>query len=254
MRTLNLRHFLFSTFFLCASIGFAQNSCTLESYYSSEEIFRIDSVYEKVNIDGQTFTIKVLYDKKNEHLEDVGELDEYAFSSDSPITLVFYKNEKIIYAKKFGYDLPRIFKAGNDLTVGGKLYLGWFSSGGGSGYSVETYLVSLRDNQIVMDDVMETNELSYTIYNKNDNEIYLLQGIWGYNGEDTDSEEFETHFSDHKYEIFVYSYDSDGFGVDSKGVTKNKYTSEWDDSKDLLREIFRKETFLPYEININDFY
>ncbi len=249
---MNTKSFLFIAFVMYAFTGFTQNNCTLESYYSSEEIFRIDSVYEHVNIDGQTYTIKVLYDKKNEHLEDVGELDEYAFSSDSPITLVFYKNEKIIYAKKFGYDLPRIFKAGNDLTADGKLYLGWFSSGGGSGYSVETYLVSLQDDQINMEKVLTSNELSYQIYNKNDHEIYFLQSIWEMNPEDSD--EFEAHFSDHKYEIFVYSYGSDGFEVDSKGVTKNKYASEWDDPRDLLREIFRKETFLPDEIDINNFY
>jgi len=66
-----------------------QNSCKIEDYYLNDDIFKIDSTYLKVSIDGKSFKVKVLSDKLNEYLEEF-ELSEYDFNFLSPKTVVFY--------------------------------------------------------------------------------------------------------------------------------------------------------------------
>ena len=72
---------------LSSSSCSSQNTCTIESYYLNSDIFNTDTTYSNVLIDGKSFTIKVLSDKLDVHLEKI-DFSENKFENSSPKTIV----------------------------------------------------------------------------------------------------------------------------------------------------------------------
>lgn len=239
---------------LTVSHSFAQQDCDLESYYNNPTIFRVDTIYKNVWIDGQQFTIKVLSDHMDEYLN-VFEEDQVLEWNDAPKTLVFYaeENQKMVYAKKFDGAIPEIEKAGNDLTKAGRLYLRWFSSGGGSGFSLDSYAVYLDNGKIQMRELFVTNELSLIVHHKNDQEGLVLQGIWDMTI-DEETGDFEAHFSEHKYEVFHFSFEENDITIKSLGITTNKYASldEGVSVLTIMKEMQQKERILPSNLKLEE--
>lgn len=252
---MNFRLIVLTSLFFCSlSQGFSQQECDLESYYNNNAIFRVDSVYKNVRIDGQLFTIKVLSDRMDEYLEFYTEEQMWEWN-DAPKTLVFYdqKTRKMVFAKKYDFAVPQFEKAGKDVSKEGRLYLRWFSSGGGSGYLLDFYLVHLENGKITVSDLFTTNELDLVLYHKDDQRIYVLQGIWDMS-EDDETGDFETHFSDHKYEVVECHFDGNELVKTSLGVTEHKYASldEEKPVKEIFREIQLNEKIIPSTVNVDD--
>lgn len=251
MKTIIL--FVLSLFILFGGV-YAQNNCDLNSYYNNRSIFRLDSTYNDVEIDGKHFVLKVLSDKVNEYMEPYEEPVD-SWENYAPKTLVFYDKQtaEIAFAKKFDIAIPEIEKMNGDLSKSGKLFLRWFSSGGGSGYLLDSYYVHLDEGRIVIDELFTTNELTLIFHHKNDSEIYVMQGIWDMT-EDEITGDFETHFDQHKFEVFVFRFENDEYVGKSLGVTTNKYYAFDEDNagEKLMKDIKQKEKILPANLKVED--
>lgn len=226
------------------SIKYTSN---IENYYMNEDIFKKDTTYSNVLIDGKLFKVNILSDKLNEHLEKI-DFSEYEFVNTTKTIVIYNEANKIVYADKVGagITLSSLFKPNGNLAKDGKLYFHWVSSAGGSGYSSNTSLVSLVDGKIVITDIFDSDELAFILFNKNDKEIYILRGIIG-NG--------ETHFSKHKYKVVQYRYSDVGFEEKILGTTKNKYSSldEGKSATEILNDIIKGEDFMPRYIVVTEY-
>jgi hypothetical protein len=219
------------------------------------EGFKVDSVFENVAINGGMFTIMVLRDKLDENMHAFLDEDEPYFSQ-SPITIAIAKtgNKNPMYIKRFDFE-PGIypnfsyhfFKGQNQsLNTPGKLYLTFTKNFGGSGHTGINYFIDFKEGQINLKNIFSFGTLSYEAFSKTDNEILLLNGIWG---------EEETHFSSHRYKIIKYKYNNDFFEEIEIGETKFKYSSLDDDKsvKQIMVEIKAKEPLLLQSIKISDY-
>lgn len=233
----------------------SQISNDVEKYYSNTEIFKTDTIFNDVLIDGEKFTVKVLSDKLDEHLEPYKKSeDEYEVMS--PKTLVFFSidSAKIAYVKKFDFSsdfdssTPSFKKLNGNIHNEGKLYLNWLNHSNGSGFRKKTYYVYLENGKLYLSEILESGELSYTYFNKNDKEILVFDGIWNFN-------ENETHFSNHRYKITSYKYSYDGFVKDEYGTTYNKYPSDDEgfDFQTVLPQMKTYERILPNGITASDY-
>jgi hypothetical protein len=236
----------------------AQNSVNIKNYYADTTLFKTDTTYNNVLIDGQQFSFKILRDKLNEHLEKFTENGEPNFEQ-SPMTVILTNNNdgKIIYIKKFDFepdDYPSLsysFYKGQSqhLNDNGKLYLMLNKGYGGSGSRSIRYYINFKDNKINFSDLFSSSgELSYIVYNKNDNEIIVLDGIWN-------MKENESHFANHRYTITKYTFDKKGFDKKEIGQTKFKYSSLGEDKpiSQILVDIKTKEPLLLKGIQLADF-
>jgi hypothetical protein len=236
----------------------AQNSNKLKSYYADTTLFKIDTVINNVLIDGKKFSVKILRDKFNEHLEKFTDEDEPNFSQ-SPMTIILTNivNNKIMYVKRFDFepnDYPYLnysFYKGQQqhLSDKGKLYLLLNKGYGGSGSQSTRYFINLQDNKINFSNLFNSSdELSYVIYNKNDNEITVLDGIWN-------TEENESHFANHRYIITKYVFSNGSFEKKEIGQTEFKYSSLDEDKSSLqiLEDINTREPSLLKQIDLADY-
>lgn len=236
----------------------AQNSNNSKSYYSDTAIFKIDTIIKSVLIDGKEFSLKVLRDKFDEHLEKFIEDDEPYFTQ-SPMTVILTNNEdgKVVYLKKFDFepnDYPYLtysFYKGQaqNLNDKGRLYLVLNKGYGGSGSQSIRYYINFKENKIYFFELFTSSgELSYIVYNKNDNEIIVLDGIWN-------MKENESHFANHRYTITKYSYRDNRFDKKVIGQTKFKYSSLDEDKPigQILIDIKTKEPLLLKGINLTDY-
>ena len=236
----------------------AQNSDNTKSYYSDTAIFKIDTTINNVLIDGKQFSLKVLRDKFDEHLDKFSEEDEPSFTQ-SPMTVILTNNAdgKVVYLKKFDFvpdDYPYLtysFYKGQaqNLNDNGRLYLMLNKGYGGSGSQSIRYYINFNENKINFSELFSSSgELSYIVYNKNDNEIIVLDGIWN-------MKENESHFANHRYTITKYAYRDNSFDKKVIGQTKFKYSSLDDDKPiaQILIDIKTKEPLLLKGINLNDY-
>ncbi|MBL0202169.1 MAG: hypothetical protein IPP81_19035 [Chitinophagaceae bacterium] len=257
MTKINSLLLTFSLITMFASCN-AQNSDNAKSYYSDTAIFKIDTTINNVLIDGKQFSVKVLRDKFDEHLERFTENDEPNFEQ-SPMTVILTNGNdgKIIYIKKFDFepnDYPSLkysFYKGQlqNLNDNGRLYLMLNKGYGGSGSQSIRYYINFNENKINFSELFTSSgELSYIVYNKNDNEIIVLDGIWN-------MKENETHFASHRYTITKYTYRNNGYDKKVIGQTKFKYSS-LDEEKpiaEILIDIKTKEPLLLKGINLTDY-
>ena len=227
----------------------SSNTSMIEDYYKNEYIFNIDTVYTDVLINGKSFKIKILSDKFDDYLgknrEPDPEIADYILK-----TVVIYSDEtgKIAYVKKFDDSKPHFVKPCGNLSKKGKLYLNWMNSGGGSGFTSNTSLVSLVDGKIAIENIFNSNEMDCIYFNKNDNEIYIFKGIISLD-QYQNGNLLESHFSDHRHEILQYRFEQNRFHENKIGMTKNKYSS----SEDLLKKIIQNENIPSGKINHREY-
>ena len=241
-----------------------QNSDNAKSYYSDTTIFKMDTTIKSVLIDGKHFSLKVLRDKFDEHLDKFLEEGEHSEEGEpsfiqSPMTVVLTNNAdgKIIYIKKFDFepnDYPYLnysFYKGQaqNLNDKGRLYLVLNKGYGGSGSQSIRYYITYNENKINFSELFKSSgELSYIVYNKNDNEIIALDGIWNL-------EENESHFANHRYTITKYTYRNNSFDKTVIGQTQFKYSSLDEDKTiaQILIDIKTNEPVLLKGINLTDY-
>jgi hypothetical protein len=236
----------------------AQNSGNVNSDYADTTVFKIDTTINNILIGGKHFSVTVLRDKFDEHFDEFSTEKEPSYAQ-SPITLVFTNNAdgKVVYLKKFDSkpnDYPYLqysFYKGQaqHLNDNGRLYLMLNKAYGGSSSNSIRYFISLNDNKINFSELRSSNEELVSIfYNKNDEEILVLDGIWN-------TKENESHFENHRYAITKYTYNGKIFDKKLIGETKFKYSS-LDDNKpisEILSDIKIKEPLLFKGINITDY-
>lgn len=252
---MNFRLLLLTPLFLFHFFaGLSQRDCDLESYYNNTAIFRVDSIYSNVRIDDQFFTIKVLSDRVDEYLEPYTE-EQVEQWNDGQKTLLFFdqKTQKLVFAKKFGFAIPEFEKTSGNLSKEGRLYLRWFSSGGGSGYLLESFLVYLDEGRIRTNELYTTDELDFIVPHKNDQEVYILRGIWDMTIDD-ETGDFESHFADHKYEVFLYTFSGSQISEKSLGITEKKYASldQGKSALEIFMEIQINEKIIPSTVKVAD--
>jgi hypothetical protein len=236
----------------------AQNSSSAKSYYADTTVFKIDTTINNILIDGKHFSVTVLRDKFDEHFDEFSTEKESSYAQ-SPITLVFTNNAdgKVVYLKKFDSkpnDYPYLqysFYKGQaqHLNDNGRLYFMLNKSYGGSGSQSIRYFINFKNNKINFSELCSSSEeLSYIFYNKNDQEIIVLDGIWN-------TKENESHFANHRYSITKYTYSNNNFDKKLIGETTFKY-SGLDDNKpfeQILIDIKTKEPLLFKDINVADY-
>ena len=248
------------TFFLIISFASckAQNYENSKGYYFDTAIFKIDTTISDLLIDGKVFSLQVLRDKFNEHQEKFTENSEPNFEQ-SPMTVLLRSSsdKRTVYIKKFDFEpddnpsLIYLFYKGQsqDLADKGRLYLMLNKGYGGSGSQSIRYYFSFDGSKINLNQLFSSSgELSYIVYNKNDNEIILLEGIWN-------MKENESHFVNHRYVITKYTYRENYFDKKIIGQTKFKYSSLDEDKPigQILIDIKAKEPLLLKGINLNDY-
>lgn len=230
----------------------------LPAPYSNTSVYRIDTLISDVDINGEIFSITVLRDKLEDPSGKLKDKDERS-PEQSPITVIITKrnDEKPIYIKRFDFkpdDDPFLlysFSKGHrqSLDSEGKLYLMVNKGYGGSGSESDRYLVDYENDKIELNHLFNSSgELAYILYNINDNEIIVLEGIWNINDN-------ESHFANHRYLISRYIFKDRGFQKTEIGRTKSKYSS-LDGSKsslEILADIKIKEPMLLDSINISDY-
>lgn len=226
----------------------------LPAPYSNTLVYRIDTLIRNVDINGEIFSITVLRDKFEDPLVKPKGRDELS-PEQSPITVIITKSndENPIYIKKFDfkpYDLLYSFSKGHrqNLDSEGKLYLMVSKSSGGSGSESDRYLIDYENGKIKFNHLFSSGELAYRLYNINDNEIIVLEGLWNIN-------ENESHFASHRYLISRYFFKDRVFQKTEIGRTKFKYSSLDEDktSLEILTDIKTKEPILLDIINISDY-
>ncbi len=215
--------------------------------YSDTTTFITDTVLNNVEIDNVQFTIMSFRDKLDEHRE------KFKFVTESPLTVVIINNNsnKIVYIKKFDFDHLYLYysfhKWGNQsLNNFGKLYFEINTNAGGSGSSGKIYFFNFKNGIMNLNNIFDFNELSYTVFNKNDNEILLLEAIWS---------EGESHFEKHRYTISKYTCSNEYFSKNLIGQTKFKYASYNDEQPihQTLSEIKLNEPILMESLYLDNY-
>ncbi|MBU3676406.1 MAG: hypothetical protein FGM54_04390 [Chitinophagaceae bacterium] len=118
-----------------------------------------------------------------------------------------------------------------------------------------TKVIYSKDNKIGISSVLQSSELDYIFYNRNDNEIYCLEGIWQMELDNTGMP-IETHFDNHKYKVKHYQYHENDFKLNELGITKRKYASlnEGSSPYDIFGEILINENFMPNNIDLSKYH
>ena len=232
----------------------AQNNLFKE--LTNSKLYSTDTVLNNVEINGENFRIQVMRDKYDEHL--LPYTNDYGgnLTIQSAITILITResNNQLLYYKRFDYppdDYPYInyvfFKGQfQQLNEAGKLYLLFNKHHGGSGSQTERYLVNYMDNRINLYSLFASGELTSVLYAKSDNEILVLEGIWG---------EDESHFGEHQLRIKKFDFSEGIFKEIRIGTTKNKYPGIDDETspKEVLQLITKSEPELFKEIDLNEY-
>ena len=236
----------------------AQTSNKPKIFYTDTSIFKMDTVINNLLIEGTEFSVQILRDRVDEHLERFTEDDEPSLNQ-SPITIMLTNNSngKVIYTKKFDFepnDYPHLnysfYKGqGQNVKDNGKLYFVINKGYEGSGSTSIRYFVEYKDGKINLTQLFKSSgELSYIVYKKNDNEILVLDGIWN-------MKENESHFANHRYTITKYLYTNTSYDKKEIGQTKFKYSSLDEDKpiSQILSDIKTKEPILLKSINLSEY-
>jgi hypothetical protein len=166
----------------------------------------------------------------------------------NPLTM-FVENEtgdSVIYSKKFEENQFVTTYSFKDHT---RNYITLSTSGGGSGFLSTIYKIE-TDKSFRLNTLASYNELCYYTFDKQGDELLLLQGIWAMFAEGSD-DMGETHFADHVYDVVTIDL-STGKST-AHGTTRNKYPSEDSGTNpmELLKLIQKKEPKVCKNINMD---
>src|ERR1035437_9439045 len=151
MNKINHSLSVFLTIILLSISCNSNNKSSTSAFYSDTTKYKVDTILENVNIGGEQFSIKLLRDKLNDHLEKYTQDGDLPFSQ-SPLTVAItnVNNSNLNANKKLdseNSDLYYLFYKGQRQTLAeqGKLYFKLTESAGGSGYSTITYFINMND-------------------------------------------------------------------------------------------------------------
>lgn len=195
-------------------------------FYTDTSKFFVDSIYKNVDFDGKKISIWVLRDNKDSNnIRYCRTCDEWSTESiySSPVTTLFVSEDnKILLKRHFGSYGPDFFKPnGNGLESKGKLLMKRNFGAGGSPYEIEkiSYFY-FQDNKIETTDLIDINELTYVIFNKDEESFIVMSGIW--RRDDINNE--EGHFDNHILKISKFTFNGSEFLSEHKiGETIYKY-------------------------------
>lgn len=237
-----------------AAAGFTflktSNNGSLPEPYSNTSLYKLDTTIKNVNVNGEKYSFKAFYERNQSSTIAAQDDEEY-----KSVSFLFFKENsqkpeliKSMSLEEGEFIHYNVYKGQNQsLDKDGRLYLLINKSFGGSGSSSEIYTVSNQDGKVSMEKIFEcSGELDYKIYKKNDDEILLLQGIWGDN---------ESHFANHRYLVKNYKFENGSFKEITIGKTKYKYSSLDEDKpvEQILIDMKTKEPLLFQSINISDY-
>ena len=224
--------------------------CDLENdVYSEKATYITDFICSNVFIDNRFFTIKIVRDKfLNDSIPYKFEVENW-WENESPSTLLIYDNStcELVYSKKFEDVKLTLSKVNGEFSKEGNLYLHLISCGGGSGFTTWINRIDIYNGRIRLEQLFDSNELSVILFNKNDKDIILLNGIWDMSGW-SDNLEGETHFSEHRYKIKSFKLNKNKFVLKKFGITESKFSTNNKSDYELLEEIISIEKLdLPYQ-------
>lgn len=185
-------------FLACNYNGVKQNNTTELSLIDTAR-FKIDTLFKKVEVDGQKLSLVMMRAKLDEHIK------PFDSSLASPITLAIFNDatKQPLYLKTFESEpddypfvVPTIFKPkGNALNNPGPLLFSLDKGYGGSGASYQLYLIQYLNNSIHLLPLFKgAGELIYPYFTDKDNRLLLFEGIWN-------MEDGESHFSKHVIQL-----------------------------------------------------
>lgn len=192
-----------------------------------------DTSYD-LTIDGVSYTLTLTRD----------EFHSVVDSSFQTITvrLINQKLQQVIFVETKDYNeidgLKEIANGCYQLTL--------VSSAGGSGFSGTVFQVRTKPHP-GLQTLLNFNELSTWKTSKDGKTLLAFEGIWNMN---TEEEEPESHFSEHRQAITLYTVQADTVVAKEVGTTEKKY----DFYDDATFSAFRKaEPLLAGKINWSEF-
>jgi len=229
-------------------------------YPDTTRVFKLDTVFKHVWVDGKFVAIKILhdrYDPEHKSYEQVGPDDCY--NADLTLLISDEKSKKNSYMKKFKHapnDRPYVsyslYKCKDQrLSDSGRIYFMMNETYCGSGSRYIWYSIELDKGVIHLTELMEpTGRSAGLIYNKNDKEVLLIVGLWA----QSDS---EMSLPGHLYRISLCKYDSSqhSFSRHEIGVTRQRYPTIDEDNSELqvLREIKKREPGILGSVNVGEY-
>ena len=210
-------------------------------------LFHIDTIIKSVNFNGKRYALLITKDKYDENKKSTYDENEQGYVSPVSAHFFDYTTAKIIKSEKFSENtFDRFNQFSSQDTKAANTFLSLSDRAGGSGYTGNLYKISMGDS-FQFKNVFDFNALSYFIFSKEGGRVIKLDAVWN-------SDEGETHFSDHRYNIYDYSITDP---VQSKllGKTKQKYPGgdEEKSVKEILDDIKAKEPDLLKNVALSDF-
>ena len=224
----------------------------IHEHYADETFFKFDTTYNSVDIDDKKFNISIQRDRYNERVQPYSDNDSIDVDNSisySPVSVVFRNQDNLIQlVQKYDYYPTELYKGvSQDLSKSGRLYLVRRESANNAWVLRTHYLVFIDEGKIRIREIFKSGTLSFVAYNKNDNEILILNSVWGTG---------ETAFEKHRQEIVKYRFDeSSSLSSQNSGITKFKYGNEMTDmtASQVLNQIKRTEPNLLRNINLSDY-
>jgi len=196
----------------------------------------LDTFYNDMFVDGNPYSMFVFRDTSNIDREWDSE------GTLTPLFLVITDNDdyqKVLFSSDninpddsyITYSFPKYSECSKELE---KQYFKLRMHGGGSGSSFYEYLITQKDSNFDIILANSTSSIDFKFYHENDNEFLILSGVWG---------EGESHYGEHRYEIYTYRYNGESFVKELLGTTKQKYTGTDTNKSEsrILMEMFSAE-------------
>jgi hypothetical protein len=212
--------------------------------------YKIDTVFERVQVDSQKLTIALLRAKLDEHLQ------TFDSSLASPVSLAVFTDatKQPLYFKSFElepddypYSVPALFKAnGNNLNSPGPLLFSLDKGYGGSGSSYQLFLIQFLNKIVYLLPLFKgSGELTYPYFSHQGNQGLIFEAVWKI-------EEGESHFSRHCIQLTRIDLSENLPIQQFLGKSTNKYLLPDSDSsaKALIRQFKQKE---PRFLGLPDF-
>lgn len=192
----------------------------------------IDTVYD-IKIDGEAYRLVL----SNEVPSDEGALTKTVRLVNENHDTLFKKTLVFNEILEFSSPAPNCY------------WLTLVNSGGGSGYSGTVFYLRMKP-EITLQPLVNINELSCWKANRTATEFILFQGNWDMSGS-PEGENFESHFSDHKQWVGVYTILQDTVSMKEIGMTKMKHG--FIDNDFVLEEFQKDEPELAKAIHLNEY-
>ncbi|MEY2903580.1 MAG: hypothetical protein RLY89_2686 [Bacteroidota bacterium] len=239
---LHWKIFLLASFgiFACVNKESRQLKKELFAFVDTSK-YKIDTVFERVQVDSQKLTIALLRAKFNEHLHPIDSsltgtvsLAIFSDSSNQPLYFKSFESEP----DDDPFCVPILFKAnGASLKDPGHLLFSLDKGYGGSGSSYQLFLIQILNNSLHLRPLFKgSGELLYPYFLEQGNQILMFEAIWN-------MQQGEAHFSKHRIQITRIDLKSKQPIHQKLGKSINKYFLPDNDlsAKAMIDQLKQKE-------------